>query len=54
MSVNQLKSTGFLAHDAALVASMRRWVFRPVQIDGVPPPVCNLMTFKFEPVLPAP
>lgn len=52
--VTALKSTGFPAYDAALVASMRGWAFRPVQIDGVPARVCTTMTFKFEQALPAP
>ena len=47
--VKLLKSTGFDAYDAELVAGMRAWGFKPYLVDGNPTPVCTAATFIYSP-----
>jgi protein TonB len=47
-SVSMLKSSGYAEYDAALVAALRGWRYRPYQIGGEAVPVCGIVTFVYE------
>jgi hypothetical protein len=49
-SVNQLKSTGFLEYDRAIIDTIRAtWSYRPYVKSGQPERVCSVVTFLYPP-----
>jgi TonB family protein len=45
--VSLLKSTGFAAYDAKIIAEMNAWAYRPYQVNGTAVPVCTAVTFIY-------
>jgi TonB family protein len=46
-TVKMLKSTGFPAYDATLIAGIHGWRYRPYLVNGSPKPVCTAVTFVY-------
>jgi periplasmic protein TonB len=46
-SATVARSTHFEAYDAKLERETRQWRYRPFLVDGVPTPVCTLITFIY-------
>ncbi len=46
--VRQMKSTGFAAYDAKILAGMREWRYRPFTVDGKPQPACTAVSFIYK------
>lgn len=46
-SVTMLATTHDERYDAKIIATMHSWAYRPVVIDGRPPPVCSRITFIY-------
>jgi len=55
-SVSQLKSTGFPAYDAKITGEMKRWGYKPYEVNGKPTAACTAVTFIYsqQPPTPAP
>lgn len=48
-AITMLKSTGVPAYDRKLIHDMREgWRYRPLLLEGVPSPVCTVVTFIYE------
>jgi len=47
-TIGLLRSTRYPAYDEALLASARRWVYRPYTVNGRAVPVCSVVTFQYE------
>jgi protein TonB len=47
-AIGLLRSTRYPAYDEALLASARRWVYRPYTVNGRAVPVCSVVTFQYE------
>lgn len=45
--VKPLKSTGFAGYDRTIEAELRRWQYRPVEIEGRPSAICTAQTFIY-------
>jgi protein TonB len=45
--VTPLKSSGYGAYDARLVAEIKNWKYRPFVVDGKAVPVCTAATFIY-------
>jgi TonB family protein len=42
-----MKSSGYSAYDANLVAGIRSWRYRPYVADGKPVPACSAVAVSF-------
>jgi TonB family protein len=42
-----LRSTGFSRYDTKLVEAVKRWRFRPLELDGAPVPACSIAQFVY-------
>ncbi len=47
--VSQLRSTGFPNYDSQITREMKRWTYRPHQVNGIATPVCTAVTFIYSP-----
>jgi len=46
--VTMMKSSGYPAYDALLIAALRSWTYKPYEIGGQRVPACGVVTFVYQ------
>jgi TonB family protein len=47
-SARPVRSSGYADYDAAIIAGMQAWKYRPYLVGNQPAPVCTQVTFIYQ------